>query len=48
MDVSGLGHITRYPSAEQTVALQIPLGEGVLPGHEVLYEGGCVGEEVSG
>ncbi|KAJ5369816.1 uncharacterized protein N7496_005908 [Penicillium cataractarum] len=49
VDVSGLGHITRYPSAEETVAIQVPLGEGgVLPDHEVLYEGGCVGEEVSG
>lgn len=54
-DVSTWGHITKYPSDQETVGLQIPLreeeGEGggvVLPGHVVLYEGGCVGEEVNG
>lgn len=39
-DVSALGHITRYP-AERTVTLQIPLGDGGVPNHRVLHEGGC-------
>ncbi|OKP13977.1 hypothetical protein PENSUB_246 [Penicillium subrubescens] len=47
-DVSTWGHITKYPSDQETVALQIPLKEGEVPGHVVLYEGGCVGEEVDG
>jgi hypothetical protein len=47
-DVSVWGHITKYPSDQETVALQIPLKEGEVPGHVVLYEGGCVGEEVRG
>ncbi|KAJ5670011.1 uncharacterized protein N7477_005374 [Penicillium maclennaniae] len=44
-DVSALGHCTTYPSKEQTIALEIPLGRGDLPGHTVLHGGPCKGEE---
>ena len=39
--VSQYGHFTDYPTREQTVAIQIPTAGGVVPGHTVLYEGGC-------
>lgn len=45
--VSGDGHITKYPSDEVTVALQLPLKEKKVPGHQVLHGGACKGEEVS-
>lgn len=45
-DVSELGHITKYPSKESTVALQIPLGEEGVPAHHVLHAGGCKGVEL--
>ncbi|OQE25117.1 hypothetical protein PENSTE_c006G06752 [Penicillium steckii] len=45
-DVSTLGHITKYPSKESTVALQIPLGEEGVPAHRVLHAGGCKGVEL--
>lgn len=48
VDVSVLGHVTTYPSAGETVAVQVPLGEEGVPGHVVLYEGGCWGVEVGG
>lgn len=44
-DVSALGHITKYPSQESTIALQIPLGQGI-PSHRVLHAGACKGEEL--
>ena len=44
--VSTEGHYTRYPSDEETVALQVPVGEEEVPGHWVLYEGACKGSEV--
>ncbi|KAJ5662743.1 hypothetical protein N7462_011669 [Penicillium macrosclerotiorum] len=40
-DASALGHITTYPSQEKTIALEIPLGAGSVPGHTVLHEGAC-------
>lgn len=45
-DVSALGHYTVYPSQEQTVTLQIPLGEDGVPDHTVLHLGACRGQEV--
>lgn len=44
-DVSAEGHITRYPSGEATIALQIPLEGGVPPKHRVLHAGACKSEE---
>ncbi|MCJ1263281.1 hypothetical protein MMC22_003151 [Lobaria immixta] len=39
--VSVKGHITVYPSDQETVALQIPTAGGQVPSHRVLYEGAC-------
>lgn len=44
--VSAEGHYTRYPSDEETVALQVPVGEKEMPGHRVLHEGACKRSEV--
>ena len=45
-DVSDDGHITVYPSREQTVALQVPFRDGIVPPHRLVYEGACKGHEV--
>lgn len=44
--VSAEGHYTRYPSDEETLALQVPFGERGVPGHQVLHTGACKGSEV--
>ncbi|KAJ5224053.1 hypothetical protein N7468_008595 [Penicillium chermesinum] len=46
-DVSKLGHITTYPSSENTVSFEIPLGAEGVPAHRVLYQGPCKGAELS-
>ncbi|MCJ1227600.1 hypothetical protein MMC12_004256 [Toensbergia leucococca] len=43
--VSKGGHITTYPSSQETVALSIPTLDGRIPDHEVLHEGACRYEE---
>ncbi|RYP49258.1 hypothetical protein DL769_011100 [Monosporascus sp. CRB-8-3] len=40
-DTVGDGHFTEYPSDEQSVALQIPFANGVLPAHRVTKNGVC-------
>ncbi|KAI0261179.1 hypothetical protein BC834DRAFT_830699 [Gloeopeniophorella convolvens] len=40
-DVSAQGHSTVYPSGVATHAIQIPTEGGVVPPHNVLYEGPC-------
>lgn len=47
VSVSGDGHITKYLSDEVTVAMQVPLKKKKVPGHQVLHDGACKGEEVS-
>lgn len=44
--VSTLGHITEYPSHQETIALQIPTAGGVAPAHRVLHGGACLGSEM--
>ncbi|KAL8715670.1 MAG: hypothetical protein Q9225_006329 [Loekoesia sp. 1 TL-2023] len=39
--VSTYGHITKYPSNQVTVLLQIPLANNKVPDHTVLHEGPC-------
>lgn len=39
--VSIYGHITKYPSDQVTVLLQIPLANNKVPDHTVLHEGPC-------
>lgn len=46
-DVSKYGHLTEYPSDAATMALQIPTG-GMVPEHEVLYQGPCQWDELIG
>lgn len=38
-DVSRLGHVTTYPTGEETTALQIPFADGKVPEHVVLEDG---------
>lgn len=45
-DVSAKGHYTSYPSDEETVALLVPFGAKGIPGHRVLHNGACKGDEV--
>ncbi|KAJ5908830.1 hypothetical protein N7495_001512 [Penicillium taxi] len=46
-DTSYLGHISDYPSQEETVSLEIPLGEEGVPPHRVLNQGACQGDQLS-
>lgn len=44
LDVEGKGHLTFYPGEEETVALQVPLGQGWIEwvdNLEVVWEGPC-------
>ena len=43
--VSTYGHITGYPSDQETVALQIPTAGGKAPEHRVLHESACWRDE---
>ncbi|TFY61158.1 hypothetical protein EVG20_g7161 [Dentipellis fragilis] len=43
-DVSTFGHITEYPSGDETLALQIPTANGTTPGHKVVHAGPCLTE----
>jgi hypothetical protein len=45
-NVSETGHITDFPGAADTVIAQFPLKGGVLPDHEVLYDGPCKLDEL--
>ena len=51
-DVSELGHITTYPGAADTVALQVPFSaqgiQRLRSTRRVLYEGGCRESEMTG
>ncbi len=42
-DTTGSGHITRYPSDEETVGLLAPFEGDVVPPYAVVKEGGCEG-----
>lgn len=41
VDTTGTGHNTSYPSNMQTIALQIPFTDGIIPQHVVVNEGPC-------
>jgi hypothetical protein len=43
VDTTGLGHITRYPSDQETVAITAPFAQDIIPEHTVLKEGPCLG-----
>jgi len=44
-DSEGFGHVTEYPGNVETVALQLPFKNGVIPEHEVLHDGPCKREK---
>ncbi|ORY06151.1 hypothetical protein BCR34DRAFT_571545 [Clohesyomyces aquaticus] len=45
VDTTGTGHITRYPSDQETVAFTGPFEGGKIPGHVVLADGPCIGQQ---
>jgi hypothetical protein len=45
-DTTGLGHITRYPSDQETVSITAPFAQGMIPEHTVLTEGPCLGMQI--
>ena len=40
-DVKGIGHFTEYPGGKESVALQVPFKDGVVPEHEVVGRDTC-------
>lgn len=40
-DVNGVGHFTEYPGGKETIALQVPFKDGIVPAHEVAGSGAC-------
>ena len=42
-DTTGSGHITRYPSDQETVGILAPFQGGRVPAYEVVGEGACLG-----
>jgi hypothetical protein len=42
-DTEGLGHLTTYPSDQETVAIAVPFKDGVVPEYELVKEGACEG-----
>ncbi|KZV63594.1 hypothetical protein PENSPDRAFT_202512 [Peniophora sp. CONT] len=48
-EVSSFGHVTEYPSGEETRVLQIPTAGGLIPNHTILdATGPCVQSELVG
>ncbi|KAF2183209.1 hypothetical protein K469DRAFT_476043, partial [Zopfia rhizophila CBS 207.26] len=45
VDITGTGHITQYPSDQETVAITAPFEGGKIPEHVVLAEEPCVGKQ---
>lgn len=45
-DIRGVGHYTAYPSDKETVALQIPFRDGMLPEHRLVGPGPCHSQTV--
>lgn len=46
VDTTGSGHNTSYPSNSETIGLQIPFADGIIPPHTVANEGPCAGNQV--
>ncbi|KAH8800640.1 hypothetical protein F5884DRAFT_685354 [Xylogone sp. PMI_703] len=44
-NLSPKGHITSNPTKEDTITLQIPTADGLIPKHRVLHKGVCTGDE---
>jgi hypothetical protein len=43
VDTTGPGHVTRYPSDQETAAITAPFAQGVVPQYTVLVDGPCLG-----
>lgn len=43
VDTTGSGHVSRYPSDQETVAITAPFAGGKVPEHKILNEGPCLG-----
>lgn len=46
--LSAQGHHTQYPGITETVALEIPTQDNIIPAHKVLYAGPCTADETVG
>lgn len=46
--VSAEGHRTQYPGNTETVILQIPTSDGLVPGHKILHGGACTADDIEG
>jgi len=44
-DLTGEGHVTTYPSDQETVTITAPFEGGVIPEYEVINEGPCTGRQ---
>jgi len=40
-DTEGIGHYTDYPGDKETIALQVPFKDGIVPEHSVVSDGAC-------
>jgi hypothetical protein len=40
-DTRGIGHYTNYPLKKETIALQLPFKDGIVPNHTVVGQGAC-------
>ncbi|KAI1385089.1 uncharacterized protein F4822DRAFT_417266 [Hypoxylon trugodes] len=47
-DISGWGHLSRYPGGDQTITVTFPVQDGVNPNHTVLHDGPCTLSESMG
>jgi hypothetical protein len=43
VDTTGPGHISRYPSDQETVAITAPFAGGKVPEYQILNDGPCLG-----
>jgi hypothetical protein len=43
VDTTGPGHVTRYPSDQETVSITAPFAQGIVPEYTVLKHGPCLG-----
>lgn len=41
-DIEGIGHFTEYPGEKESVALQLPFKDGIVPDYEVVGRGACL------
>jgi hypothetical protein len=40
-DTRGIGHYTNYPLDKETIALQLPFKDGIVPNHTVVGQSAC-------